>query len=110
VSDLEQDFIDEGAQIVWVLQENRSFAPGTSDEMHAFMEDSGSDLGIRVGDGETEPTPGTFERSPFITTARGFAMVVRKADMRVMFANTHGNERTLNGQVLLEEVRAMPLE
>ena len=62
---------------------------------------------MRVGDGATEPVPGVFGDSPFIETNRGFAMIVRKRDMRIVFADFHGNERNLDGQAILDEVLAV---
>lgn len=106
--DLEAEYIAAGAQVIWMLQETTGFQPATSAQTHEFYESSiASDVGLRVGDAETQPIAGAFENSPFIDTDRGFVMIVRKRDMKIVYENTHGNERTLNGQTLLDAVRAV---
>ena len=102
--DLEDQFIAADAQIIWMLQENQSAQLATSQDTENFFssDPNTSDVGIRVGDAETLPVAGVFEASPFIESDRGFGMVVRKSDMRIIFAEFHGNERNLTAQDLLD--------
>ena len=112
--DIEAQFRDADAQIIWMLQENPQFQSATSQDSHNFYSTAPntSGYGIRVGDAETEPVAGAFEASPFIppSSNRGFAMVVRKSDMQIVFADFHGNERNLTAQDLLAAAQAENVE
>jgi len=53
------------------------------------MDFLGSDDGWCLGDGQTQPTPGTFDNSPF-SINRGFDMIVERATMEIVWENSHG--------------------
>ncbi len=105
--DFEDDIEAAGAQIIWVLQEDRSFDAGTAQSCFNFMESIGATRGICVGDGQTEPIAGTFAASPF-AVGRGFDAIVTRSDMTIVWQASHGtplgNENP-DGAVVLEEVR-----
>ena len=107
--DLEGQFIANDAQIIWMLQESGVLTPATSQDSQNFFsaDPQTSGVGIRVGDADTQPVAGAFEDSPFIPDGfgesdRGFAMVVRKSDMRIVWAEFNGNERNISGQDVLD--------
>lgn len=53
------------------------------------------------------PNPGTFDNSPF-ALARGFDIIVRRSDMRIVWVSTHGTTSgndNLTGAQVLTEVR-----
>ena len=85
----EENIIAEGVQIVWVLEFDQSFVAGTALSCRSFVDSEGSDKGLCAGDGETEPTPGIFDASPF-SEGRGIDMLVRRADMEIVFTAAHG--------------------
>ena len=81
--------IAAGAQLIWVLEDDRSFVSGTATSCRDFMDSLGSTNGRCVGDGQTSPTADAFDNSPF-SVNRGFDMIVRRSDMRVVFTTSHG--------------------
>ena len=100
-----------GALIVWVIQEDTFASAASSQDAQNVVEFTiGSGEGIRVGDADTLPTAGTFENSPFITSNRGFEMIVRRSDMRIVYSAPQGNDRPIDGQDFLNEVLAVELE
>lgn len=106
---MEQDIIDAGAQIIWVLEQNTGGNIGTAEDCRAYIDGKGSTQGWCVGDGMTMPVPGTFDDSPF-SNARGFDMIVVRETMTVVFSSTHGTtagSENLTGAELLAEVEAV---
>lgn len=104
---MERDIVEAGAQIIWVLEENSSGQIGTAKDCRRFMDGKDSSEGWCVGDGQTVPTPSTFDDSP-LGLSRGFDMIVDRETMQVVFTSTHGsgsNDMNLNGEELLAEVR-----
>jgi hypothetical protein len=89
VAQEEDNIIAEGVQVIWVLEFNQSFVPGTALDCRNFVDGQGSDKGLCAGDGETQPTAGIFDSSPF-SVGRGIDMLVRRADMEIVFAAAHG--------------------
>ena len=75
MAQVEEEIIAAGAEIIWVLEQNRLGVEGNAEDCRSFMDDRGSSEGWCVGDGQTEPTPGTFDESPF-SVLRGFDLVV----------------------------------
>lgn len=107
MAQVEASIIAEGIQIVWVLEADTSFRPGTAEACRAFMQSQRSAAGWCVGDGQTEPTAGTFDRSPF-SIQRGFDMLVRRSDMTILYTTSHGTpsgNQNLTGDQLLAELR-----
>lgn len=99
----EQEIIDAGAQIIWVLEQNSGGNVGTATDCRTYMDGKGSTAGWCVGDGMTMPVPGTFDDSPF-SNARGFDMIVVRETMEVVFSSTHGTtsgSENLTGEELL---------
>jgi hypothetical protein len=106
VAQVEEDIIAAGAALIWVLEQNSISQPGTPQDCRSFVTQRGSDNGYCVGDGSTEPSPGTFDGSPF-SVARGFDMIVRRSDMRIVFESSHGSpggNDNLNGAQILDAV------
>ncbi len=60
-----------------------------ADDCRGTMDFLGSDDGWCVGDGQTVPTPGTFDNSPF-SVNRGFDMVVDRQSMEIVWEGNHG--------------------
>jgi hypothetical protein len=107
VADYEDDIIDAGAQLVWVLEQNTIGQAGTPEDCVTFMDSRGSDAGWCVGDSETQPEPGTFDESPF-SVARGFDMIVDLDDMRIVWTTTHGTpagNENIDGEDVLDAVQ-----
>lgn len=103
----EEAIQDAGAQIVWVLEQDTQNQPGTAEGCRDFMDGRGSEAGLCVGDAETEPAPGTFDRSP-LATFRDFDIIVPLASMEIVFATDHGTpggNDNLSGDAILEAVR-----
>ena len=90
-----------------MYQESINTVPGTADGCRSFMRRRGSDKGLCIGDAETMPTPGVFDRSP-IAIRRGYNILVRRRDMRIVYTNTQGTPRgndNLTGAQLLANIR-----
>ncbi|MEM7676028.1 MAG: hypothetical protein AAF449_08495 [Myxococcota bacterium] len=108
MAQVEEDILAEGAQIIWVLQADSRFQPGTAQGCRQFMLSRNSDQGICVGDGQTEPMAGVFDNSPF-ARSRGFDVLMRRSEMRVLWVSTHGTTSgndNLSGQEVLEIIRS----
>lgn len=107
---VEEAILAEGFQIIWVLEEDRVFRAGTAAECLRFMQGQGSDKGICVGDGQTQPIASAFDNSPF-SIRRGFDMAVRLRDMRIMYTTNHGTpsgNHNLTGAEVLADLRNLP--
>ncbi|MEL7369381.1 MAG: hypothetical protein AAFN74_10745 [Myxococcota bacterium] len=105
---VEEDILAEGAQIIWVLQADARSSPGTAESCRQFMLSRGSDKGICVGDGQTQPTAGVFDNSPF-AERRGYDVLMRRSEMKVLWVSTHGTtagNENLSGQEVLEIIRS----
>ena len=108
MAQVEEDIIAAGAQLIWVLEQDRAFVDGTAESCRSFMNGSGSDNGLCVGDGETMPVPGTFDDSPF-AIGRGIDMIVQRSTMKILWAVGHGTpagNANLTGEQVLEVVRS----
>jgi hypothetical protein len=109
--EIEQDLISEGIGLIWVLEADRSGVDGTASSCRDYVDSFGSTTGRCVGDGQTEPTPGTWDDSP-LAIGRGFDIIVERETMRVLYQTTHGTpggNENLTAQQLLEEIRgALP--
>jgi hypothetical protein len=106
---VEQEILAAGAQIIWVLEQNSFGQPGTAQMCRSFLDGMGSTLGWCVGDGETIPTPGTFDNSPF-SIARGFDIIVPRSTMEIVFTTNHGTpmgNENISGEELLAEIQAV---
>lgn len=91
MAEIEDELVDAGAEIVWVLEADESLVPGTAERCMEILDDLGSDdQGWCVGDGETLPEPGVFDDSPF-SVGRGFDMIVAPATMEVLWTTSHGS-------------------
>jgi hypothetical protein len=91
-----------------VLESDSNVRPGTADSCRRFVDGRMSDQGLCVGDGETLPQPGTFDKSPF-AEGRGFDVLIRKSDMRIVYVTSHGTPNgndNVTAEALLEEIRA----
>ncbi|EDM76569.1 hypothetical protein PPSIR1_24214 [Plesiocystis pacifica SIR-1] len=103
---MEQQIVDAGAEIIWVLEANALFQPGTAQACRDFMDAQGSQLGWCVGDGETMPTAGTFDNSPF-SQMRGFDIIVPRESMVIEFSTSHGTpggNDNISGSDLLAQI------
>ena len=106
---VEQDILALGAQIIWVLEANSFLQPGTAEECRNFMDAQGSETGWCVGDGQTIPTPGTFDNSPF-SQGRGFDIIVPRSTMEIVYSTNHGTpggNENITGEELLAEIAAV---
>ena len=106
--DNEQAIEEAGAQIIWVLEQDRSGQPGTREACDELFDVEGSVVGICVGDSQTEPEPGTFDRSPF-SIKRGFDIIVDRRTMRIVWDSSHGTPSgndNLSGEDVLAAVEA----
>ena len=106
----EETFLNEGIQIIWVLVQDRSFRSGTAVRCRSTFNQFGSDKGLCVGDDESRPI-NIFDDSPF-ARGRGIDLVVRRRDMKVLFATGHGTpsgNTNLTGTQLLNEIRQLPI-
>jgi hypothetical protein len=109
VAGVEEQIIAEGVEIIWLLEQDSFARDGTAQACRSFMRSMGSDKGLCVGDGQTEPMPGVFDNSMF-AIGRGFDMVVRRSDMKIIFTASHGTPRgnqNLTGAQLLAEIRRL---
>ena len=103
---VEQQILDAGAQIIWVLEADGFGQPGTAQACRNFVDSRGSTLGWCVGDGATVPTPGTFDNSPF-SIGRGFDIIVPRSSMRIEFTTNHGTpggNENISGEDLLAAI------
>lgn len=106
---VEEDILAAGGYIIWVQQLQVNNQPGTAQNCAQNRMADSSDKGMCVGDGETEPTAGTWNRSPF-RQGRGTDVIVRTSDMRIVHGGPHGTPTRnddLTGQEILELVRSV---
>lgn len=107
MAQVEQEIIDAGAQIIWVLEADSFGQPGTAQACRDFVDFMGSSLGWCVGDGATMPMPGTFDNSPF-SIARGFDIIVPRGTMVIEYSTSHGTPAgndNITGEELLAKVQ-----
>lgn len=108
---VEEQFLAENIEIIWVLEQDTSFQPGTAQGCRTFMDapQRGSDKGWCVGDGQTMPTAGVFDSSPF-SIARGFDMLVDRQTMEILYTTSHGTPNgndNKTGQQVLDDIKAL---
>lgn len=104
---VEDQIIAEGAQIIWVLENNVFLQPGTAEDCRTFIDGQGSEAGWCVGDGQTLPMAGVFDNSPF-SIQRGFDIIVPRATMEIVYATNHGTpggNENIDGEALLAQVQ-----
>jgi hypothetical protein len=104
---VEQQILDTGAEIIWVLEADSFGVPGTAEECRNFVDAMGSSLGWCVGDGETIPMPGTFDDSPF-SIGRGFDIIVPRGTMEIVYTTNHGTpdgNENITGEELLAQIQ-----
>lgn len=89
VAEIEQELVDAGAQIVWVLEADVYQTPGTAQSCYDAV-GTAATLGWCVGDGQTEPEPGEWDDSPF-SQNRGFDIIVPRESMTIEFTTNHGS-------------------
>ena len=105
---VENEIVAENVEIVWVLEQDIFFLPGTASSCQAFVRGEGSQTGLCVGDSQTNPEDGLFQNSPF-AEGRGFDMLVRLSDMSVVFHTSHGSgpeNDNLSGEAILAAIKA----
>ena len=108
VAEQEQAIIDAGAEIIWVLEQDRRFNPGTAVACRELLDQAGSVHGWCVGDSKTEPVAGVFDESPF-AQGRGYDFLVDRRTMEIVWTTTHGttaNNENLSGEEVVEAVVA----
>lgn len=88
MAEIEQDIVDAGAEIIWVLEADTRQDPGTAQSCFDFVSNEAS-LGWCVGDGETMPEAGEWDDSPF-SQGRGFDIIVPRDTMTIEFTTNHG--------------------
>ncbi len=106
---VEQEIIDAGAELIWVLEANSFLQPGTPEECRNFMDSLGSTQGWCVGDAETMPMAGVFDNSPF-GEGRGFDIIVPRESMTIVYTTSHGiggGFDNITGEELLVEIQAV---
>ncbi|MEZ4236857.1 MAG: hypothetical protein R3F59_12025 [Myxococcota bacterium] len=108
MADYDDDILAEGTQIIWVLEADAHQTPGTADLCMEVMDELGDpNEGWCVGDAQTEPTPGTFDDSPF-SLYRGFDMIVPRSTMEILWTSSHGSPAgndNLDGKDILQAVQ-----
>ena len=107
VADVEEDIVAEGVEIIWVIEEISLGVNGTVEHCEDFNSLTGSNRGWCVGDGQTQPTEGAFDNSPF-SDQRGFDILVERESMVVLLETSHGSTNgnaNLTGPELLERIR-----
>lgn len=107
MAEFEDEIVGAGAEIVWVLEQTLRAEPGTAETCRTAMDGYGSSLGWCVGDGETQPTAGVFDESPF-AEGRGFDILVDTATMEITWVSSHGTPSgndNLDGASVLAQVR-----
>jgi hypothetical protein len=108
VAEQEQAIIEAGAEIIWVLEQDRMFQPGTAESCRALLDQADSVLGWCVGDSQTEPEQGIFDTSPF-AEGRGYDFIVDRRTMEIVWTTTHGTtsgNENLSGEEVLAAVQA----
>jgi hypothetical protein len=106
---VEQQILDAGAEIIWVLETDSFLQPGTAQGCRNLVDSLGSTHGWCVGDGDTQPVPGTFDNSPF-SIERGFDIVLPTQTMVIEYATNHGTPQgneNITGEELLAQIQAI---
>ncbi len=106
VAQVEDEIIEAGAALIWVMEQNPLGQPGTAERCRDFMDGRGSEAGWCVGDGETVPEPGVWDESPF-SVGRGFDIIVPRGSMEIVFTTNHGTpngNENLDGDAVLDAV------
>ena len=104
---VEEEIIEAGAQLIWMLEEDAQFQGGTATACRSHVNGLGSSQGLCLGDGQTMPEPEVFDRSQ-LAVGRGFDMIVERKSMRIVYSSAGGAERRLiQGPQLLDTVRRM---
>ncbi|MFT4627243.1 MAG: hypothetical protein ACI8PZ_005925 [Myxococcota bacterium] len=109
VTDVQDDLIDAGAQIIWVLEQGQSFEDGTANNCFDTMERFGATQGWCVGDDQTKPDADVWDESEF-SVGRGFDLIVPRSTMQIVYTTSHGTpngNENLTGADVLAEVRAV---
>ena len=111
MSEVEDEIVAEGVEIIWVLEQSTTAKPGTAERCAEFMFDKvGSKQGWCVGDSQTEPTDVTnFDDSPF-SIGRGFDILVTRDDMKIVYTTNHGTPSgndNPSGQEVLEDIKGL---
>jgi len=91
-----------------VLEQTALGGSPTAADCRSTVDFLGSDDGWCLGDGQTVPTPGTFDNSPF-SILRGFDMIVQRDTMEIVYVTTHGTpagNENLTGEDILAAVEA----
>lgn len=105
---MEDEIVDAGAEIIWVLEETPQGEPGTLDSCMEVMDIFGSeDQGWCVGDADTLPEASAFDDSPF-SKGRGFDIVVPTSTMVIEFTTNHGTPSgndNIDGADVLQAVK-----
>ena len=107
MAQVEEDIIAAGAQIIWVLENTANGSTANAQACRNSFDSYGSDKGYCVGDDQTMPAAGTFDRSPF-AEGRGVDLIITRSDMVIQFEAAHGTPRgneNLTGAEILAEVR-----
>ena len=105
--DVEDQIVQAGAQIIWVLEQNQFLQPGTAEDCRNILDSFGSTQGWCVGDGQTLPTAGVFDNSPF-SVQRGFDIIVPRQSMQIVYSTSHGTpmgNENITGEELLAKVQ-----
>jgi hypothetical protein len=109
VADYDEELENAGAQVIWVLEADASQTPGTVESCTDVMDELGDPkTGWCVGDGQTLPSAGSFDDSPF-SEKRGFEMIVSRQTMEVLWSSSHGStsgNENLDGDDVLAAVEA----
>lgn len=108
MAEFADDIVAEGAEIIWVLEQDPSGTPGTAELCMEVMDElSAPSQGFCVGDAQTEPVPGVFDASPF-SIERGFDMIVSRSTMEILWTSSHGSpsgNENLDGSDILAKVQ-----
>jgi hypothetical protein len=104
---VEQQILDAGAEIIWVLETDSFLQLGTAQGCRNLVESLGSTHGWCVGDADTQPVPGSFDNSPF-SIQRGFDIIVPRYNMVIEYTTNHGTPQgneNITGEELLAQIQ-----
>lgn len=107
MAEVQDDILAEGAEIIWVLERDADDGPGTARNCRATIDTLGGTSGWCVGDRQTQPESGVFNRSPF-AQGRGFDILVDRRTMRIGWTTSHGTtdgNENLSAEEVLQAVR-----
>lgn len=108
VADVEDEIKAEGVEIIWIIEEISFGTAGLYEHCGDFNSQiSGSSAGWCVGDGETQPSAGVFDDSPF-SDGRGFDVLVDRSTMQIVYSTNHGTpsgNENITGEELLADIR-----